>query len=201
MSSVIEYQWIKVYEDQDGNEKFIPQFRSDGTQQFWHDSDTVKVKKLIIAPLSPQLAESMQKKLIPGSSVPLPTYNFFLSESDSVKAYWDNAIEITSHYHCTTCNSNWKHQDSTKWAECPYCGEKDVWYCKNCGRNNIDNLLVKRNNRGEVNCPYCIEPYGLNRIRLLERIQDIIENTDYVIEVENRYKIIIRRNTVDVFSI
>lgn len=201
MSSVIEYQWIKVYKDRDGNEKFVPQFRSDGTQQHWYDSIDIKPHKLIIAPLSQELASNMQKNKIPGCAVSLPSYNFFLKENDDIIAYWDNAIHTTSHFHCTTCNTNWKHTDSTKWAKCPRCGEVDVWGCKNCGRENIDNTLVHKNNRGETNCPYCPEPYGLNRIRRLERIQDIIENTDYAIEVKNRYKIIIRENIVDVFSI
>lgn len=201
MSAVIEYQWIKVYRDQDDNEKFIPQFRTDGTQQFWYDSVDIKPYKLIIAPISPELAENMQKNKIPGCSVPLPPYTFFLKDSDEIIAYWDNAIHTTSYFHCTTCNTNWKHNNSKVWAKCPTCGESDVWSCKQCGRKNIDNNIVHRNSKGEVNCPYCTDPYGLNRERRLQRLQDIIENTDYVIEVSNRYKIIIRKNSVDVLSI
>lgn len=201
MSAVIEYMWIKVFIDSDGTEKFIPQFRSDGSQQFWYETEHIQPSKLIISPISSELANNMMDRKIPGCAVPLPTYNFYIKPEDKIKAYWDNAIETTSHFHCTTCNSNWKHTDSTKWAKCPLCGEADVWSCKQCGHHNIDNVLVHKNARGETNCPYCPEPYGLNRIRRLECISDVIENTDYAIEIQDRIKIIIRKNTIDVFSI
>ena len=201
MAAIIEYMWIKIYEDEEGNEKFIPQFRIDGTQQFWLDSVDIQPTKLSICPISKQLADNMQANKIPGLSVPLPTYTFYLAEDDNVKAYWDGEIQTTSHFHCTTCETNWKHTDSSKWAKCPSCGESDVWHCSRCGTRNIDNLLVKKTSRGETNCPFCEEPHGLNRERRLERIQDVIENIDYVIEIEDRCKIIIRQHSVDIYSI
>lgn len=200
MSSIIEYQWIKVYIDQDGIEKFIPQFRSDGTQQFWHDTAEIHPTKLLIAPISIELANRMQEHKIPGVAIPLPVYSFLLKSDDIVSAYWDNAIETSSHYFCTTCNTSWKHLDSTKWAKCPQCGEMDAWTCLRCGRT-IENTKVLRNQRGEINCPHCEIPYGLTRERRLERIQDITENTDYVVEVANKFKITIRQNSVDVISL
>ncbi len=198
---VIEYIWVKVFTDADGTEKFIPQFRSDGTQQFWHETTDIHPTKLIITPIGTDLAAKMQENKIPGVSVPLPVYNFSLQPDDIVTAYWDNEIQTTSHFHCTTCNGNWIHKDSTKWAKCPHCGETDGWSCLRCGHKNIDNNLVHKNQRGEVNCPYCEIPYGLTRERRLERIQDIIENTDYVVEVRNKFKITIRKNIVDVISL
>ena len=201
MSAIIEYQWIKIYKDEDGCEHFIPQFTSDGTQQFWTNSENIKMHKLVIAPFSPEVAEAMQSKGIPGCSVPLPTWNFNVLPTDTVKVYWDNEIQLTNHFYCKTCGAQWKHMDSSKWAECPKCGQKDEWSCKRCGRQNIDNKLVKKNARGETNCPYCEIPYGLNRTVYLKRIQDIIENTDYVIEFEGKFKIIIRKDKIDIESL
>ena len=86
-------------------------------------------------------------------------------------------------------------------AQCPNCGQTDEWSCKQCGRHNINKDLVKKNARGETNCPYCEVPYGLNRTRYLERIQDVIENTDYAIEVAGKFKIIIRKDVIDVESL
>ena len=201
MSSVIEYQWIKIYKDENDIEHFIPQFQEDGTQQFWNDSKNLVLTKLLIVPLTPRLAENMIQKKIPAISVQLPTYTFLLKPIDDVSAYWDNEITITSHFECSTCGASWQHMDATQWAQCPRCGEKDSWSCARCDRTNIDNTLVKRNKRGETNCPYCDVPHGLNRKRNLHRIQDVIENTDYVILVKDRFKIIIRQNTVDIESL
>lgn len=203
MSAIIEYQWIKVFKDSDGIEKFIPQFQSDGTQQFWNDTTNIKLTRLVLSPISPEVAATMQLKKIPGVSVPLPTWNFTVLPEDNVSAYWDNAITISSHYVCLTCGHQWLHEDSSKWAECPNCGQRDEWSCKRCGKNNIDNNLVHRNSRGETNCPFCEIPYGLNRKKNLQRIQDIIENTDYVIEFSNKFKIIIRndKGIIDVESL
>ena len=69
-------------------------------------------------------------------------------------------------------------------AECPRCGEKDTWSCSRCNKTNIDNAIVKKNKRGETNCPYCEIPWGLNRKVYLQRVQDVIENTDYVVLVK-----------------
>ena len=201
MTAVIEYMWIKIFKDIDGVEKFIPQFRDDGTQQLWSETSNIKPHKLVISPISPVLAKKMQDHNIPGCSVKLPTYNFYLLPEDDVKAYWDNEISVTSHFKCRTCGHCWLHMDSSKWAKCPACGESDVWSCRRCDRSNIDNSLVHRNNKGEVNCPYCEIPYGLNRQIMLDRIQDVIENTDYVIEISNKIKIIIRKDTVDTYSL
>jgi len=198
VSAIIEYQWIKIFKDADGTEKFIPQFRSDGTQQFWNDTNDVRMTKLLIVPISPELANNMQQNKIPGAAVPLPSWNFIVKSDDVVKAYWDNEIQITSHFICKTCGAQWQHMDSSKWAKCPQCGQSDEWSCKRCGRNNIDNNLVKRNSRGEVNCPYCDVPHGLNRSIYLERIQDVIENTDYIIEFQDRFKITIRKDSIDI---
>ena len=200
MSAIIEYQWIKVYRE--GNvEKFIPQFTSEGKQQFWNDTKDINIHKLVISPISPEVAAAMQNNGIPGCSVPLPVWNFSILPNDDIKAYWDNEIQLTNHFYCKTCGHQWKHLDSSKWAECPRCGQKDEWSCKRCGKHNIDNSVVKRNARGETNCPYCEIPYGLNRTRYLERIQDIIENTDYVIELAGKFKIIIRKDCIDVESL
>jgi len=198
VSAVIEYQWIKVFKDFDGTEKFIPQFKLDGTQQFWDDSKDIQMTKLLIAPISPNLAANMQQNKIPGVSVPLPTWSFTIKPTDIVKAYWDNEIQITSHFVCETCGAQWQHMDSSEWAKCPQCGQTDEWSCSLCGRTNIDNNLIKRNNRGEINCPYCEIPHGLNRVKYLERIQDVIENTDYVIEFQDRFKIIIRKDIIEI---
>ncbi len=197
MASIIEYQWIKIFKDSDGIEKFIPQFRLDGTQQFWSDTEDVKMTKLLITPISPELAANMQQHKIPGVSVPLPSWSFAVKPNDKVKAYWDNEIQLTSHYVCKTCGAQWQHTDSSKWAQCPECGQMDEWHCNRCGRI-IENSLVKRNERGEVLCPHCEIPYGLRRTRYLERVQDVIENTDYVIEFQDRFKITIRQNMVEV---
>jgi DNA-directed RNA polymerase subunit RPC12/RpoP len=201
MSAIIEYMWVKIYIDESGVEHFIPQFREDGTQQFWTDSENITPTKLLIVPISPKLAENMIQKKIPAASVPLTPYTFLLKPSDKVTAYWDNEITITNHFECETCGFTWQHTDASKWAECPRCGEKDTWSCMRCGASNINNTLVKKNNRGETNCPYCEIPYGLNRSIHLHRIQDIIENTDYVILVENRFKVIIRQHEVCVESL
>lgn len=200
MSAIIEYQWIKVYRDENNVEKFIPQFTLDGKQQFWDESASVPLTKLIIAPISKEVANAMQTNGIPGISVPLPSWQFHVSPSDKVKAYWDNAIELTNHFYCKTCGAQWKHLDSKKWAQCPSCGQTDEWFCKRCNKS-VDKNLVFINSRGESNCPHCEIPYGLNRIRNLERISDVIENTDYAIEIESRIKIIIRKDTIDVYSI
>ena len=201
MAAIIEYMWIKIFKDTDGIEKLIPQFRDDGTQQMWSETSHIKPHKLVISPISPVLAKKMQDKNIPGCSVDLPVYNFYLTPHDEIKAYWDNEISVTSHFKCRTCGNCWQHMDSTKWAKCPSCGEMDTWSCSRCGRQDIDNSLVRKNKRGETNCPYCEIPYGLNRQILLDRIQDVIENTDYVIEIENKIKIIIRKDTIDVYSL
>ena len=200
MSSIIEYMWVKVFEDIDGIEKFIPQFRSDGTQQFWNDSKDVKLKKLVITPIGKDLAFNMQAKKIPGVSVPLPEFIFTILPSDSVKAYWDNEIQITNHFYCRTCGTQWKHLDSSKWAQCPKCGQMDEWSCSRCNRF-ISPSDVTTNARGETNCPYCEVPHGLNRVRHLERIQDVIENTDYVIEFSGKFKLTIRQTKVDIESL
>lgn len=201
MNSIIEYMWVKIYNDENGIEHFIPQFCEDGTQQFWTDTENIVLTKLLIVPLTPRLAENMVQKKIPGVSVPLPTYTFLLQPTDKVSAYWDNEITLTNHFECDTCGMAWEHKDSSKWAECPRCGEKDTWSCMRCGKNNIDNNLVVKNQKGETNCPYCEIPYGLNRQRLLHRIQDIIENTDYVILIDNKVKITIQQNSVLVESL
>lgn len=201
MSAVIEYQWIKIYRDENNIEKFIPQFTSEGKQQHWTETADIPLTKLVIAPISPEVANSMQANKIPGVAVPLPVWNFNILPSDSIKAYWDNEIQLTNHFYCKTCGTQWKHMDSKKWAQCPSCGQTDEWSCKQCGRHNINKDLVKKNARGETNCPYCEIPYGLNRTRYLERIQDVIENTDYAIEVAGKFKIIIRKDVIDVESL
>jgi predicted RNA-binding Zn-ribbon protein involved in translation (DUF1610 family) len=200
MSAVIELMWIKIFKDTDGIEKFIPQFDSEGHQQFWTQTP-VKLTKLIIGPISPEIAEKMIINKIPAASVPLPVWNFVFKPEDEIIAYWDNEIQTTSHFECESCGTCWQHMDSAHWAKCPKCGESDIWSCKRCGKTNIDNAIVHKNARSEVNCPYCEVPYGLNRTELLHRVQDIIENTDYVIEVKDRYKITIRQNTIDVESL
>ena len=200
MTAVIEYQWIKVYKDENNNDRFIPQFTLDGQQQFWTDTASIKISELVISPLSQEVANAMQERGIPGISVPLPTWHFHIAQDDEIKAYWDNEIQQTDHFFCKTCGTQWKHLDSNKWAQCPNCGQSDEWLCKRCDKV-INNSLVKKNVRGETNCPYCEIPYGLNRTRYLERIADIIENTDYAIEIVGKLKIIIRRDTIDVYSL
>ena len=202
MSAVIEYQWVKFFKDENDVEHFIPQFRDDGTQQFWTDTEYIKPYKLLITTISPNLAAAMHAKKIPGSSVPfLPTYTFLLKPSDDIKAYWDEEVTITSHYECDSCGAAWIHSNSTKWAECPKCGEKDTWSCSRCGKTNIDNSIVKKNKRNETNCPYCEIPWGLNRKVYLQRVQDVIENTDYVILVKDRFKITIQHENVLIESL
>lgn len=201
MSAIIEYMWIKFFLDENGEEKFIPQFLEDGTQQFWTETANIKPFKLMLVPLNHKIAENMVKKHIPAISVPLPTYTFMLTPEDTVSAYWDSEITITSHFECNTCGAAWLHTDGSKWAQCPRCGESDTWSCSLCGRENIDNKLVKKNSRGETNCPYCTEPHGLNRREHVTLIQDVIENTDYVVLIENKIKMTIRSNNIQVESL
>lgn len=272
MVAIIEYMWVKVYKDELGNDRFIPQFRDDGTQQFWTDSSDIKPYKLFLVPINPELASKMQSKNIPAVSVPLPKYTFLLNSNDDVTAYWDNEIEIRSHYICEVCGNEWVHTDSTKFVQCPSCLTTDVWFCRRCPveisadlmnkkrekereynslmkelsekfiesksdqeRNDIrerqrqakellddweianqtvkiiDQKYVKRLTKkdeehgkgkaGEINCPFCEIPFGLNRKSLLHRVNDIIENTDYVILVKNRYKVKISENEVTVESL
>jgi hypothetical protein len=271
MSSIIEYQWIKVYKDEQGEDRFIPQFRDDGTQQFWTDTQDIRPYKLVITPIGPTLADKLVANKIPAISVPLPKYTFFLQPDDQVKAYWDNEIEINSHYECSVCGNTWQHMDSSKFSQCPRCQATDIWFCRRCPidvskdlllekerreiefesysqklaaqfatandqdkttirekqitarkaldeweianqvvkiidqskvrRNSVKDEKAGKGKRGEINCPDCDIPYGLNRKNLLYRVHDVNENTDYVILVEGKFKLVIKQDEVIVESL
>lgn len=192
MDSILEYQWIKVFED---GKTGLPQFDPiSGKQRRWddpvrvpchvcggeggwdivqpdkgyffptyatyqdvfeechrcHGSGVIEdpvVTQVILASLSNELVERIVANGIPAIATNNKPYRVFLKPGDKVKSYWDNAIEISSHYECGVCGWCFEHEDASKFVECPQCAATDIWFCRRCPVDISDEVRAEKKRR------------------------------------------------------
>ena len=140
MESTLEYVWLKVLAD---GKSFISQFDlQTGEQNRWYD-DNVPLSKLVLTPLSQDLAEKISKAchISAVSNPSLLPYVVNLLPDSEVTCSWNNGFNQTSHMECSVCGQSWRHDDSSKFYECPNCGTTDIWYCEQ--RHSSEPLSVE----------------------------------------------------------
>jgi hypothetical protein len=180
---IYTYFWVIILKD---GKSAIPQFDLEtGKENLWKDIPVDQITKAMWYPFSEEFA---RKVAIVNNILTLPTRNPVLSVDvpvgSKVAIYRPHEITRYDYYQCRMCGAQifW---DGSGELHCPNCLARNEWYCKRC-KIVVDKPLYKIN--GEVRCPFCEEkgePYGLNKIQMLDLVGGMAHEVNYCLGIED----------------
>lgn len=179
---IYTYFWVVVLRD---GKTAIPQFDLEtGKDNHWKDVPVDQISRAMWYPFSEEFAQKVSST---NDILTLATKNpiLLVDVPEGCKPAIFRANEVTryEYYQCRTCGNKifW---DGSGDLHCSNCLARNEWYCKRC-KVIVDKPLFKPN--GEARCPYCEEkgePYGLNKIQMLDLMTGISHEVRYCLGIE-----------------
>jgi hypothetical protein len=170
--------WLKILPDGSGRPEFEP---DTGKYHNWRDY-TGPVKKVLLVPVTPDLAQKIKSTgdLAEPSSLPILEYDvepvrelIDIWDADNLGTplpsaiYFrrDGRLQYILHYFCSSCRLQFDLDKGS--LICPRCQAKNEWYCGKC-ESIVDRPIVFFD--GVQRCPVCEikgKPHGCRRIKTI----------------------------------
>ena len=179
---VLTHYWIKVFADGD---TALPQFGPEtGKQNQWGIQQD-SLSKILLAPFSVELAQKVAQYGTAALATSDPVLEFIVRPSDTnLEAGITGDIHQYEYFQCDICGEKWRHVKTAEhpYAQCPNCKATDDWHCSRCDAFKYYPFRIGK--RGEVQCPDCDIPVGLDRVRKLFPMVDIKHTCDYFVKCD-----------------